>query len=89
MIPPWRGVVQEALRRLEPGGVLQIVDFGDQARLPQAFKTVLRRWLALFHVTPRDDLEPVLRACAAEAGARLEVTPLYRGYAVLATLTKV
>ncbi|MFJ5370078.1 class I SAM-dependent methyltransferase, partial [Bosea sp. CER48] len=56
MIPPWEGVVAEALRRLDAGGSLHVVDFGDQSGLPAAFKAVLERWLALFHVTPRADL---------------------------------
>lgn len=88
MIPPWHAVVQEALRRLEPGGELVIVDFGDQAGLPIAFKRVLRRWLALFHVRPRDDLEQALGEIAGQAGLEIEVRPLYRGYAVLARLTR-
>ena len=85
MIPPWQGVVEEALRRLSPGGELHIVDFGDQAGLPAPFKAVLNRWLALFHVTPRRDLAAVLEAVAAEAGASARTDALHRGYAVLAT----
>jgi S-adenosylmethionine-diacylgycerolhomoserine-N-methlytransferase len=85
MIPPWQGVVEEALRRLSPGGELHIVDFGDQAGLPAPFKAVLNRWLALFHVTPRRDLAAVLDAVAAEAGASTRTDALHRGYAVLAT----
>lgn len=86
MIPPWQGVVTEALRRLSPGGSLHIVDFGDQAGLPAAFKAVLRRWLALFHVTPRDDLPTALDAIAQACDASSRATPLYRGYAVKAEL---
>lgn len=88
MIPPWRAVVQEALRRLEPGGALHIVDFGDQAGLPRAFRIMLRRWLALFHVAPRNELEQELRRLSAEAGVTLRLRPIYRGYAVLAQLEK-
>lgn len=88
MIPPWQGVVEEALRRLAPGGSLHIVDFGDQAGLPRAFKVVLRRWLALFHVTPRDDLPAVSEALARENGYVGESRSPYGGYAVLARLTR-
>lgn len=88
MIPPWRAVVEEALRRLSPGGALHIVDFGDQSGLPAPFRTVLNRWLALFHVTPRGDLAAVLGEVALAAGALDRTTPLYRGYAVLATLRR-
>ncbi|PZN98362.1 MAG: SAM-dependent methyltransferase [Hyphomicrobiales bacterium] len=86
MIPPWRGVVEEAARRLSPGGELHIVDFGDQRDLPAPFRAVLNRWLALFHVTPRDDLATVVDAVAKTAGATASTRPLHRGYAVHATL---
>ena len=86
MIPPWRGVIEEALRRLAPGGELHIVDFGDQARLPAPFKALLNRWLALFQVTPRGDLTVVLDAAAHAGEASVTIEPLHRGYAVLATL---
>lgn len=88
MIPPWQGVVAEALRRLNPGGSLHIVDFGDQSGLPDAFKAVLRRWLALFHVTPRDGLPAALEAIAQACDASSRATPLYRGYAVKAELAR-
>ncbi|WP_306224797.1 class I SAM-dependent methyltransferase [Bosea beijingensis] len=88
MIPPWQGVVAEALRRLNPGGSLHIVDFGDQAGLPAPFKAVLLRWLALFHVTPREDLPAVARAMAEAAGADCRVSGPYRGYAVHAVATQ-
>lgn len=88
MIPPWQGVVAEALRRLSPGGSLHIVDFGDQAGLPAPFKAVLLRWLALFHVTPREDLPEVVRAMAEAAGADCRIGAPYRGYAVHAVVTR-
>ena len=50
--------------RLKPGGRLHIVDFGGQERLPGMARTLLLRWLTMFDVTPRDDLEPVLSAMA-------------------------
>jgi S-adenosylmethionine-diacylgycerolhomoserine-N-methlytransferase len=86
MIPPWRGVVEEALRRLSPGGELHIVDFGDQRDLPAPFSVLLNRWLALFHVTPRRDLAAVLEDIAREAGASAKSDALYGGYATLARL---
>jgi len=88
MIPPWQGVVTEALRRLAPGGSLHIVDFGDQAGLPAPFKAVLLRWLALFHVTPREDLPEAVRAMAEAAGADCRIGAPYRGYAVHAVATR-
>ena len=56
MIPPWREALAHALDVVAPGGSLEIVDFGDCAGLPGPFKAGLRRWLADFDVTPRDDL---------------------------------
>lgn len=88
MIPPWQGVVVQGLRALTPGGSLHIVDFGDQVGLPAPFRAVLNRWLALFHVTPREDIAAVLDALARAEGAQGRATRLYRGYAVHAVATR-
>ncbi len=88
MIPPWQDVVAEALRRLNSGGSLHIVDFGDQAGLPAPFKAMLLRWLALFHVTPREDLPEIVHATAEAAGADCRIGAPYRGYAVHAVATR-
>ena len=61
MIPEWRGVLQAAASHLKPGGRLHVVDFGRQERLPGIARTLLLRWLAMFGVTPRDDLEQSCR----------------------------
>ena len=61
MIPNWRAVIGQAMYWLQPGGELHIVDFGGQERLPGWFRRGLRRWLGLFHVHPRDDLEAELQ----------------------------
>jgi len=87
MIPRWREALDHALALVAPGGRLAVVDFGDQERLPKPFRAVLRRWLALFDVTPRGDLEAALRDAAARHGAALTVTRPYLGYAQLAVLT--
>jgi S-adenosylmethionine-diacylgycerolhomoserine-N-methlytransferase len=86
MIPAWRQACAEAARRLKPGGVLHVVDFGDQGALPEWFRDALRAWLARFHVTPRLDLEAELRALAAARSLRLAFRPLYRRYGFLAAL---
>jgi S-adenosylmethionine-diacylgycerolhomoserine-N-methlytransferase len=87
MIPDWRGVLQAAVTRLKPGGRLHVVDFGRQERLPGVARTLLLRWLAMFDVTPRDDLEPALSALANGAGAALKFDRPFRGYAQYAVLT--
>jgi S-adenosylmethionine-diacylgycerolhomoserine-N-methlytransferase len=86
MIPQWEAVIDHALSVLGPGGELHIVDFGGQRRLPGVFGTLLRRWLAVFHVTPRDDLEAALRARAHARNALLIFARLYRDYAQYAVL---
>ena len=87
MIPDWRRVLQAAASHLRPGGRLHIVDFGDQERLPDIARALLQRWLALFDVTPRDDLERELSAMADTAGANLKFERPFRGYAQCAVLT--
>ena len=89
MIPRWQDVIDSALARLAPGGELHIVDFGGQAGLPRWFRAGLRRWLALFHVTPRDDMERVLQQRVAQLpGATLRLERPYRDYAQYACVTR-
>jgi len=87
MIPDWQGALRHAAGKLAPGGVLHIVDFGDQAGLPVWFRAGLRRWLAAFHVQPRDRLVEVCSTVAAEHGAILTHASLYRGYARTVSIT--
>lgn len=86
MIPDWRHVLQAAVSRLKPGGRLHIVDFGNQERLPGMARTLLRRWLALFGVTPREDLERELTVMARTSNADLTFERPFRGYAQYAVL---
>lgn len=86
MIPRWQSVLDGAVASLAPGGELHIVDFGGQAGLPRWFRYGLRRWVGLFHVTPRDALEAVLKAKASRLGARLVIERHYRDYAQYARL---
>ncbi|VVB47302.1 Methyltransferase [Beijerinckiaceae bacterium RH AL1] len=87
MIPPWREVLRHAAGLLAPGGELHIVDFGDQARLPAAFKRLLAGWLARFHVTPRETLPAEIDAVGAALGRQVVCRPIFRGYAILARLS--
>jgi S-adenosylmethionine-diacylgycerolhomoserine-N-methlytransferase len=87
MIPEWRRVIHEAANQLKSGGRLHIVDFGNQERLPAAVHALLSRWLALFDVTPRNDLERELSAMAGASGADLKFERPFRGYAQYAVLT--
>jgi len=87
MIPDWQGVLDEAVTRLKPDGQLHIVDFGHQERLPASARRVLQRWLALFDVTPRADLQDALVTLAERHQARLDFKRPFRGYAQSAVLT--
>jgi S-adenosylmethionine-diacylgycerolhomoserine-N-methlytransferase len=87
MIPDWRGVLDAAAGRLAPGGRLHIVDFGNQERLPDIVRALLLRWLAMFDVSPRDDLKAVLSAMADNTSAALTFERPFRGYAQYAVLT--
>ncbi|WP_417685268.1 class I SAM-dependent methyltransferase [Roseibium sp.] len=84
MIPVWREALEAGASRLAAGGRLSVVDFGQQDRLPSAFRGLLHAWLRQFHVTPRQDLGDRLASLAADRNRVLSLTPLYRGYAVYA-----
>jgi S-adenosylmethionine-diacylgycerolhomoserine-N-methlytransferase len=88
MIPDWQRSLEVAILLLANDGELWMVDFGGQERLPAALRLMLRRWLAWFHVTPRDRLEAVLRAHSAALGAPLRFERPYRDYAQCAVLRR-
>ena len=81
MIPDWQDALVEALSWLAPEGELHVVDFGGQERLPMWFRAGLRRWLARFHVSPRDDLQDELEMLAGRAGMLIHFERPYAGYA--------
>lgn len=56
MIPDWRAALHAAVMTLAQDGTLHIVDFGDLKGLGRAVESLLRGWLGLFHVEPREDL---------------------------------
>jgi S-adenosylmethionine-diacylgycerolhomoserine-N-methlytransferase len=89
MIPDSEKALAMAFDALSPHGELHIVDFGDQAEMPSLFRVILRRWLALFHVTPRDNLDVMLSALAARKNAKLAFRSLLRGYSQIAIVTRV
>ena len=81
MIPDWQGALEQGAAKLAPGGLLDIVDFGQQEGLPGAFRSALFAWLAQFDVSPRAALPKALDRIAAAHGLAARFTPLYRGYA--------
>jgi S-adenosylmethionine-diacylgycerolhomoserine-N-methlytransferase len=88
MIPEWVTALERAADALPPGGSLLVADFGDQRELPAIFRKLLRRWLSLFDVTPRNDLEAVMRELASRRGLSCDFHRLYGGYAFLAALSR-
>jgi len=88
MIPEWTKALERAADAIPPGGSLLVADFGDQSGLPRAFRAVLRRWLSMFDVTPRADLEEVMRDLAKRRGFECDFHRLYKGYAFLAALRR-
>jgi S-adenosylmethionine-diacylgycerolhomoserine-N-methlytransferase len=80
MIPDWEGALDHAAGLLAPRGALHVVDFGDLSGLPGPCQTLLRGWLAKFHVKPRPDLGAVAARIAAERGLALANTRGRLGY---------
>lgn len=72
MIPDWEKALDHAASLLATGGALYVVDFGDLQGLPGPLQTLLRGWLAKFHVKPRAALPTAAATIAAARGLRLE-----------------
>jgi S-adenosylmethionine-diacylgycerolhomoserine-N-methlytransferase len=86
MIPDWQAVLRHAITLLSPEGALYVVDFGDQAELPNWFRDALFAWLNFFSVTPRLDLCEQLSDMTGPVGYSCRFRKLYNGYAVLGEL---
>ncbi|MEN0001325.1 MAG: class I SAM-dependent methyltransferase [Pseudomonadota bacterium] len=80
MIPVWQEAITHAATKLNPGGELHVVDFGQQAGLPGWFRSGLHGWLAKFHVEPRAELKNVLDKAAVPVGGEANLDSLYRDY---------
>lgn len=86
MIPDWKAAVAQAATLLNPGGCLKIVDFGEMTDLHWAMRSMLKAWLARFHVTPRTDLIPCVSNVAALERLSFQADRYLGGYYTLATL---
>ncbi len=82
MIPDWRAALVQGANAT--GGSMHVVDFGQQEGWPRAFKSVLFAWLDSFDVEPR----AILPAYVQTLGLKATFTPLYRGYAWSAVLSR-
>lgn len=88
MIPDWEAALLLAASQLRPGGALHVVDFGDQAGLPKWFQSLLRKWLARFHVTPRDNLHQKMQELADTQNGVLNFKYIFQNYAQFGSLTR-
>jgi len=86
MIPDWTGTLEQAVRCLDCGGSLHVVDFGDLAGLPRPLGWLLRGWLRRFHVSIRADLGDVATALARRHSLDAKITDGPGHYYRLVTL---
>jgi S-adenosylmethionine-diacylgycerolhomoserine-N-methlytransferase len=88
MVPSWPGAIEAALANLKPGGRMLIVDFWDQQDLPAVFAAGLKKWLALFHVHYRPEVQAALVELGQRGRADVTIESVGRRYAYIATLQK-
>lgn len=81
MIPSWPAVIDCALDQLATGGTLHVVDFGRMQGLVLPARQAMLAWLARFSVTPRPDLEQVIRDKARARGLAVAFHEGRFGYA--------
>ena len=71
MIPDWKQALRAARASLTPGGRIHAVDFGDLKGLGSLGERILRGWLALFHVAPREELLQAIEGGSSHASLYL------------------
>lgn len=86
MIPPWQAVIDRAISQLSATGELHIVDFGTMASMPAWGRRGMRAWLTKFSVTPRLELESVVREAAHRHGRSASFRQGRMDYAALARI---
>lgn len=86
MIPEWKAALRWALSLLAPQGSLHIVDFGMQSDMPPLFRTLLFRWLKMFHVAPSEELADYADALARTLQQDFSYTSLYKDYSRIITI---
>jgi S-adenosylmethionine-diacylgycerolhomoserine-N-methlytransferase len=75
MIPDWRGALKAAAASMKETGIIHAVDFGDLKSWP-LFGKLLRAWLRLFHVLPREELLAAAEGAVRRGGDfRLHILP--------------
>jgi S-adenosylmethionine-diacylgycerolhomoserine-N-methlytransferase len=89
MIPDWPAALERGVAQLATGGQLHVVDFGRMDNLPGVSRAAFLRFLAHYNVTPRRDLETVLRAIAQRHGLTCAFEEMRSGYTAYAILKRV
>ncbi len=82
MIPDWKAALVQGAKATK--GSAHVVDFGQLEGWPRALKSVLFAWLDSFDVEPRAMLPEFIQTL----GLNVQFTPLYRGYAWSAVLSR-
>lgn len=88
MIPAWEAVLDRAAATLAPGGALHVVDFGTMDEIPNVARKAMLAWLAHFSVTPRRNLQDVVRAVAERHGLVSSFHQGWFGYAAMAKISR-
>lgn len=88
MIPAWEAVLDRAAATLAPGGALHVVDFGTMDEMPNVARKAMLAWLAHFSVTPRRNLQDVVRAVAESHGLVSSFNQGRFGYAAMAKISR-
>jgi len=86
MIPDWRKALDTAVRNLQPGGSLLIVDFWDQRDWPRWMRQMLTRWLGLFHVRHEPGTIDYLQTLVTKGNWTLDLESIRKRYAYLAQI---
>ena len=84
MIPDWQGAIAASAKALSTKGLIHIVDFGDLKTMPG--RGLMKGWLSLFHVKPREALLQALEQEVSKAEEGLNILP--GRYAFRLTLSK-
>ena len=88
MIPTWKQAIENALKNLETGKSLYIVDFYTQSELPRWFGKIIQGWLKQFHVKYPEDLIPFLKTLQKDGSGKLLVRSIFRNYSFIAEFQK-
>lgn len=87
MMPEWRKAVASSLALLRQGGSLHLVDFDGLGRWPPPFRSLLRWWLARWHVHGVPEAVELLHKAAGAREGQVSVRRLAGGYAFLARMS--